>query len=495
MTVATKEHSKIEAMSDKETNYIEELLTQLKNELNKDVLSGDINALLRKCSLNLVTIATLPDMDVKPLLATIKRLITSNVSDDVLNYDYLLDILDKLVPMIDFDEVLEIYSAEDLIKALESEIDLLSVAACKIIENSQPKGLFATTNIIDILLDILFNGKLGNDNLTGSIEKVFERLSSDELIRRRLFDNNLPFLIDVKNKMETVSFVRLIDFLTIEFPFINGPEFKEAVFCFTKEEVLKSVEDIFAFIELVNYYTKLMLDIRGQDKYWALKHVEQTLPIFAKLFEDTENYPDVRAFSKNRLLQLFAEISRIDEDEFAFFKTIDKDYLKIGSETKLINEWLQLINPQYLIKNHKDLVVNRFRISGYSMEVLRNLVTDKECFDLIKDKFNSEIILKLPYLEQMQLVEALTRFAYTSKFLINELPKVMSSLIGDGSANTIVDLESIHYRNSALINLLNMGENDLNIWFTPLMEEYSTAINGKKYSKGSETKIADDYIA
>lgn len=495
MTVATKERSKIEAMSDKETNYIEDLLVQLKDELNEDVVSGDINALLRKCSLNLVTIATLPNIDVKPLLATIKRLLTSDVSNNALNYDYLLDILDKLVPMIDFDEVLEVYSAEDLIKALQSGIDPLSVAACKIIENSQPKGLFATTNIVDILLDILFNGKVGNDNLTGSIEKAFERLSSDELIRRRLFDNNLPFLINVKNKMETVSFVRLIDFLAIEFPLISGPEFKEAVFCFTKEEVLKSVEDIFAFIELVNYYTRLLLDIRSQDKYWALKHVKQTLPIFARLFEDTENYPDVRAFSKNRLLQLFAEISRIDEEGFSFFQTIDKDYLKIGSEPKLVNEWLELINPRYLIKNHKDLVVNHFSISGYSMEVLRNLVADEECFDSIRGKFNSEIILKLPYLEQMQLVEALTRYAYTSKFLINELPKVMSSLIGEGTADTIIDLETIHYRNSAMINLLNMGENDLNIWFVPLTEEYSTAVNGKKYSKGGETKIADDYIA
>lgn len=172
MTVATKERSKIEAMSDKETNYIEDLLVQLKDELNEDVVSGDINALLRKCSLNLVTIATLPNIDVKPLLATIKRLLTSDVSNNALNYDYLLDILDKLVPMIDFDEVLEVYSAEDLIKALQSGIDPLSVAACKIIENSQPKGLFATTNIVDILLDILFNGKVGNDNLTGSIEKA-----------------------------------------------------------------------------------------------------------------------------------------------------------------------------------------------------------------------------------------------------------------------------------------------------------------------------------
>lgn len=121
MTVATKERSKIEAMSDKETNYIEDLLVQLKDELNEDVVSGDINALLRKCSLNLVTIATLPNIDVKPLLATIKRLLTSDVSNNALNYDYLLDILDKLVPMIDFDEVLEVYSAEDLIKALQRE--------------------------------------------------------------------------------------------------------------------------------------------------------------------------------------------------------------------------------------------------------------------------------------------------------------------------------------------------------------------------------------
>ena len=155
---------------------------------------------------------SLPDMDVKPLLATIKRFSTSNVSYDSLNYDYLLDVVDKLVPMADFDDVLEVYSAEDLVKAraLRSEIDPLKVAACRVIENSQPKGLFATSNIIDILLDILFDEKVENDKLITAIEKTLERLSTDELIRRRLFDNNLPYLVSVKGRMETVSFVRLI---------------------------------------------------------------------------------------------------------------------------------------------------------------------------------------------------------------------------------------------------------------------------------------------
>ena len=65
-------------MSEKETNYVENLLTQLENELNEDNLPEDINTLLRKCSLNLVTVVSLPDMDVKPLLATIKRFLTPN---------------------------------------------------------------------------------------------------------------------------------------------------------------------------------------------------------------------------------------------------------------------------------------------------------------------------------------------------------------------------------------------------------------------------------
>ncbi|CAD6600763.1 HN1_G0016770.mRNA.1.CDS.1 [Saccharomyces cerevisiae] len=482
-------------MSEKETNYVENLLTQLENELNEDNLPEDINTLLRKCSLNLVTVVSLPDMDVKPLLATIKRFLTSNVSYDSLNYDYLLDVVDKLVHMADFDDVLEVYSAEDLVKALRSEIDPLKVAACRVIENSQPKGLFATSNIIDILLDILFDEKVENDKLITAIEKALERLSTDELIRRRLFDNNLPYLVSVKGRMETVSFVRLIDFLTIEFQFISGPEFKDIIFCFTKEEILKSVEDILVFIELVNYYTKFLLEIRNQDKYWALRHVKKILPVFAQLFEDTKNYPDVRAFSTNCLLQLFAEVSRIEEDEYSLFKTMDKDSLKIGSEAKLITEWLELINPQYLVKYHKDVVENYFHVSGYSIGMLRNLSADEECFNAIRNKFSAEIVLKLPYLEQMQVVETLTRYEYTSKFLLNEMPKVMGSLIGDGSAGAIIDLETVHYRNSALRNLLDKDEEKLSVWYEPLLREYSKAVNGKNYSTGSETKIADDYVA
>lgn len=95
----------------------------------------------------------------------------------------------------------------------------------------------------------------------------------------------------------------------------------------------------------------------------------------------------------------------------------------------------------------------------------------------------------------MQVVETLTRYEYTSKFLLNEMPKVMGSLIGDGSAGAIIDLETVHYRNSALRNLLDKGEEKLSVWYEPLLREYSKAVNGKNYSTGSETKIADDYVA
>lgn len=188
-------------------------------------------------------------------------------------------------------------------------------------------------------------------------------------------------------------------------------------------------------------------------------------------------------------------MSRIEEDEYSLFKTMDKDSLKIGSEAKLITEWLELINPQYLVKYHKDVVENYFHVSGYSIGMLRNLSADEECFNAIRNKFSAEIVLRLPYLEQMQVVETLTRYEYTSKFLLNEMPKVMGSLIGDGSAGAIIDLETVHYRNSALRNLLDKGEEKLSVWYEPLLREYSKAVNGKNYSTGSETKIADDYVA
>lgn len=184
-----------------------------------------------------------------------------------------------------------------------------------------------------------------------------------------------------------------------------------------------------------------------------------------------------------------------EEDEYSLFKTMDKDSLKIGSEAKLITEWLELINPQYLVKYHKDVVENYFHVSGYSIGMLRNLSADEECFNAIRNKFSAEIVLRLPYLEQMQVVETLTRYEYTSKFLLNEMPKVMGSLIGDGSAGAIIDLETVHYRNSALRNLLDKGEEKLSVWYEPLLREYSKAVNGKNYSTGSETKIADDYVA
>ena len=80
--------------------------------------------------------------------------------------------------------------------------------------------------------------------------------------------------------------------------------------------------------------------------------------------------------------------------QYSLFKTMDKDSLKIGSEAKLITEWLELINPQYLVKYHKDVVENYFHVSGYSIGMLRNLSADEECFNAIRNKFSAEIVLK-----------------------------------------------------------------------------------------------------
>lgn len=68
---------------------------------------------------------------------------------------------------------------------------------------------------------------------------------------------------------------------------------------------------------------------------------------------------------------------------------------------------------------------------------------------------------------------------------------MMGSLIGDGSAGAIIDLETVHYRNSALRNLLDKGEEKLSVWYEPLLREYSKAVKPFLIRSGSETKIAD----
>ncbi|CCD23507.1 Hsm3p NDAI_0B04720 [Naumovozyma dairenensis CBS 421] len=482
-------------IQDVESAAITPMLEELNTALESAIIPGDINKLIERCSLNLSTSIILKG-DSKRLLANIKRMLLSDESENILDYELLLELLQSLIDVSSFDDVLEVFSTNDLLDALNSGITSIVRAACKIISKSYPKGIFASSLIIDIVLEIFFN--LDTEiSIINDIETLFKNLSSDELIRRRILVNNHPLLKKIKRDFEPKSFTRLIELLKIEYEFITPSEFDESLFVITINEIRKSIEkDIFIFISITNYYTSLVanidaIGIHGTNHMWVISSIESTVYFYGDLFANLETYFEVKNFGLSYMFELFRQCSYQKNGEL--FHTIDKAYVKLSHDTPYILEFMAFVNPKYLFKFHQTLVHDFALVTPSRLGILRNIMADPDCFLLIEPKITSGNILALPYMEQMVLLEKMTQFKYGVEYLIQFLPQVMANLTQNLNGE-VTEPETVELRREAVEHLLQFGEPVLNVWYNPLRKLYGRIVNGDNYEKKVEPKLASAYL-
>lgn len=118
--------------------------------------------------------------------------------------------------------------------------------------------------------------------------------------------------------------------------------------------------------------------------------------------------------------------------------------------------------------------------------------SEKQSFDQVKDNLTSDAILSLPYSEQMVLLQKLTCYEYSARYLLNDLSKVMSNTLDDKSGS-ITEPETSELRREVLENLLTFDSGMLNVWFQPTQEAYRLLVNGGKV-QDSMAHVADTYL-
>lgn len=463
---------------------------------NKEVSSetlDEIDSLVEKISLNLSVITNLT-VEPTQILKNVKKLLLTDKID--IDYAELLELLNHLLPLIKFEDIIQNYSIDDLQNALKSKIIPLQQSACKIIANSYPKGLFTTTILFDILLDIYFN--VDTDILIiNDIEKIWYNLCSDELVQRTLLVNNFPLLQMIKNMGNPISLARLLKLLEVLFDLSMSLQqnFPKDLFLFQMDELLKFVKvDILLFIHIIKYLANL-IDIlqTNLSRQWILPILKDMILNTAELFTKREEIIDIKYFAIRYMFILFQKISFLDNEQDVF-RIIDSQYLDININNEYLIDYLSFINPKYLLIHYKQILKEFVVLSPSKLSIIRNLVSSKDTFVLIKEHLNSNDILKLPYMEQMVLLQKMSQYKHSMSYLLQHLPKIMSNLI-ENPNGPILELETIELRRETLRNLLAFAPEELNVWYPSILKEYRIVEHGSsKTDIIPQTRIASTFL-
>ncbi|SCU98403.1 LADA_0H12794g1_1 [Lachancea dasiensis] len=471
---------------------------ELLNQMNNCINAGEIielNGLLRKAHLQLANATNLEGAETPEFLTKMKSLLSQEIESE-LDYDSAIEIFAQALELVSFDLILELFSVQDLVLALQSNVTGLVRIACKALQRSDPKGLFASSGLIDVLLLQLFEP--GTDlGIVTEIESVFESLVSDTLIRRRILSDNVSLLLRIKLQGDPILLSRLLDLLQVLVLFADCSELNEKLFIFCEEDIRKSLDsDIFAFIAITNYYSALLASIRSEkcSKHggaWIRTHtMDVVLPTYGSLFANAENDSVAKLYGRQSIYSLFKEISFLDD--FGYFERLESEYLHLSPSNADYEEFLKFVNPEYLIHYQRESLLHHIQVTPSHLAAIRNLISSLSSFELLKPKLTADRILDMPYYEQMVLLQKLTEFGYSAEYLLLSLSKVMSHLLDD-SSDPVTEPQSFELRRTVLENLLSLGDDALNVWALPIKKAYRSIMTGV-VDNGDSAQIADTYL-
>ena len=497
-----------------ETPYLSSLLNELSDNLSSLITDNDIsdctyvNKLMERCVLNSSTLTTLPEVS-ESFLLMMKNFLQQDKYYENFNYEELLLLLDNMISICPFNDITKIYSMQDIQQAILSNVDYLIRIACKIIRNSQPLDYFVTEQpnqaILNQLLELYFEKETSIVIVT-EIEKIFTQLSKNFKFRNFILQQNETSLLKIKDFNETITTSRLYELLTTELNFMDlETEFSDSLFLSSKSDIYTAVHsDPFQFISILQYCTSTLKHINylfketrlsesmtqetNKNAKFLIDKIAPILPVLGTIYK--ENISDVADIARSYFFQLFREVSYLPT--LSLFRELDSNDILIDHDNSDLLDYLAFVNPEYLFQYCRDLIVQFIKVEASYLGIWRNCIQHKELFCLIKDKLTSKNVLYLPYLEQMVLLDKLSQYDYSTEFLVNSLPSVMTNLINDEDENNLVNPETIELRATVIRNLLEFDEILLGVWYIPLTSELFKINHPGSYNE-AKTKIEDTF--
>lgn len=443
----------------------------------------EIEELIQKLIINVQTIdyyASSSNAVVKQLLANIKKLILNG--NQLGSYSFsdaeIFDLLAGLIKVCDFETVVSnVFSQQDVLDALQSNIVLLMRIACNVLVNSN--GTYVDAAIYTELCTAYFSDDADIGVLT-EIEKTY--LALKHVFAPKMLEETFPEIKSTPGvlKRDTL-FSRLVALFEIFFDCASASLNPALFFNLPLHELYCG--HIINFMQYSKFVSNVLTSIRYSFPYnqTLFETTKDLLLQYGELYSKMDDeYLLVKNFAETELYKIFEQISFIDKN---FMKVLDSMYIHLSKTSTNDLRFYAFLNPEYLLENHKQDIQECLELTPKYLALVRNLISTEASFDFfLKDRLLEKT--QMPYLEQLVLTEKLTQYEYSSRFLLEHCARLSSNLIDN---KEITDLEAKELKQQCLSNLLRYSDDVLTIWKVPL-------INALKYLKGNLISEAQPII-
>lgn len=404
----------------------------------------------------------------KLVLAAVNVLYTSDLPVD---YDLVVEIISQVLSSYKFDEIISIFSIDQISQALSSPNDNLQVLAVKIISTATSMDIKNNVNLVLQLLSLM---KTAHTKVQNEIENCFKALLYDSATRAVVTSaEGLKILEELKGSDDTVINCRYYDFLTELSQFITENEIPAE--CYTISQL--DSDDILFVISLISFVKNILVICNSTlDRKWLFEIIANEVAKISNIYIQIDDHLEIKAFAINDIHEVFKQVSLYSIDAFKKLNIV----IDIGNI-----DLLSRINPEYLNKYQPE-TLQSLKLSIKTLPVFINLVSNEESFKLIELEITTSKLLKLSYLELMEFLLALAQYQYSTKYLSYNLPQIMNKLI-DGSK--VIEPECFKLRKLVLERLITYPEEVLNVWKVPLYAEYFKLTQGE--SKPAQAAVAD----
>lgn len=451
------------------SNNTQEIILNVQEHLQKvdNAEVGDLDDRLTDQLISLVTIdkSVYENKElIKELLVIVVKVL-HNTSIDI-DFNKLIELLDGLLSSLDFESVVELFKLSSIVEALNSPNENLQILALKVSSKANPPDIISNTEIVPKIIHLLAT-KESSIKVVNEVEKALGALVRGELIRRRLLsDSVISVLSNMKSSKDTTLKTRLLDLVVQMLPFVKEDELPDGLYLFSD---FTTDNDILYTLSLIQFYTQIIEIVDSTlNKQWLLQKVLPEVQLIGKLYFERHDNPDVEYFALTDISLFFKKLSFVSPETF---KPIDQSFIKLTHNDNFL---LSSINPSYLAIAYPTLLKG-IRLTADTVPVFRNLISDESSFHLIQPEITTEKLQRLSYLEFVAVLNKLSQFQYSAKYLLQNLPQIMNKLLQGGN---VIEPESFQLRKDTIEKLLAYPDEDLSVWKEALVGEQYKLTHG-----------------
>lgn len=422
-------------------------------------------------------------------VGTINELLNSGKLQHADPEGAVFDLLDAILEYLTIEEILQFYPLEFIIEGLKGDASVCCMIIRILRRNCQSQttlGLFEDTTIMDTIITRYFDTEAPL-SVVNQVELLVSELvdTSSPIVPQKLLSGQ--FKGEYKEARESSDkIVRFLDYILILVRYVvrNGYSLDENYYVLPKL-LFSDNDDILQVVLLIQFYNKLIdeLNIYGKDNA-IVKSIIPCLRNLTNMYTERQKDEFVELYYANEIADLMSSISyskvpflvAFTEElvhRHELFKSYNL-YLHLDCDVKLLSKF----NPEALnIEIISDILDEISIFSQRYFSILLNCIGSEKLFHKLTPRLTTQAISKLSLDMLYRLLLQMSKFQYSVKYLMSDLPNVVSNYLIDSPDVTESEIWSM--KKDTIQNIL-LSNTELSVWKGELSKVFSNMCNGRK---------------